>query len=71
MGHRQEGPGKYGEHASKVLEATSATAVVLIVVGGNKGSGFSVQARADDFPPVLLAETLEEIAKEIRREATS
>lgn len=54
-----------------MLEATSATAVVLIVVGGNKGSGFSVQARADDFPPVLLAETLEEIAKEIRREATS
>ena len=38
------GPGKYDDMATYVREATNAQGVVVIVTGGNKGEGFSVQA---------------------------
>ncbi len=38
------GPGKYDDVATMVRESTQAEAVIIMVVGGNKGSGFSVQA---------------------------
>ena len=41
------GPGKYGDLATYVREEAGAKAVVVIIVGGNKGAGFSVQATAD------------------------
>lgn len=37
------GPGKYDEHATRVREETGAQSVVVIVIGGNKGHGFSHQ----------------------------
>jgi hypothetical protein len=37
------GPGKYDEECTYVREATNADAVIVIVLGGLKGSGFSVQ----------------------------
>jgi len=41
------GPGKYDGACSQVRFTTDADAVVLIVIGGKHGSGFSVQCRSD------------------------
>lgn len=38
------GPGKYDEVCTAARLATLADAVVLIVIDGDKGSGFSVQS---------------------------
>lgn len=38
------GPGKYDAAATAAREATAARGVILIIIDGNKGSGFSVQA---------------------------
>lgn len=40
------GPGKYDAHATAAREATRAGGVVLIVIDGAHGAGFSVQATA-------------------------
>jgi hypothetical protein len=40
------GPGKYDGVCSLAREATEGKAVVLIVLDGNRGSGFSVQAES-------------------------
>lgn len=37
-----EGPGHYDGWAEKVLRETEALAVVVMVVGGNRGDGFEV-----------------------------
>jgi hypothetical protein len=37
------GPGKYDDACTAVRVATEASAVVLLVIDGNQGSGFSVQ----------------------------
>jgi hypothetical protein len=50
------GPGRYDDEVTWVRERTHATGVVLIVVGGDKGAGFAVQATAEatlDLPAVL------------------
>jgi hypothetical protein len=60
------GPGKYDYATTVALELTQAQAVVLIVVGGKYGSGFSVQAIARSIPPFKLAEMLENTARELR-----
>ena len=41
------GPGKYDHLATFVRQQTDALAVILIVLDGDKGAGFSVQARGD------------------------
>jgi hypothetical protein len=38
------GPGKYDDLATYVREHTQAEGVVVVVFGGTKGGGFSVQA---------------------------
>lgn len=38
------GPGKYDAEAAAAMKATNAAGVILIVIGGDKGPGFSVQA---------------------------
>lgn len=40
-------PGKYDDLCTMVREATQAEGVVLMIVRGNRGSGFSVQATPD------------------------
>ena len=45
------GPGKYDELATLVRVVADADGVVLIVLGGCEGSGFSVQG-----PPEVLGE---------------
>lgn len=45
------GPGKYDGITTLVREQTEAYAVILMVIDGNRGTGFSVQTR----DPALVA----------------
>jgi hypothetical protein len=38
------GPGKYDDVATKAREMTNALGVIVIIFGGDKGNGFSLQA---------------------------
>ena len=46
------GEGKYGRQANLILNALDAEVVLLVVVGGKLGSGFSVTCRS---PSSLLS----------------
>lgn len=59
------GPGKYDPICTHVREQTEARAAIVIVLDGNKGTGFSVQATYQ-LHPERLANILETVAKEIR-----
>jgi hypothetical protein len=59
-----ENPGIYDDECTQVRKETQARGVVLLVVGGNKGGGFSVQVEPAILP--VLPEILEEAAKQIR-----
>lgn len=60
------GPGKYDDVCTEVREKTKAKGgVLLIVIGGDKGNGFSCQA--DAIVTFALPEMLEQIAGEIRK----
>lgn len=62
------GPGKYDEACTAARIATGARGVLLIVLEGNQGNGFSCQldakiaARVDIIPRVL-----EDAARQIRQ----
>ena len=61
------GPGKYDELCTLVRERAGITergGVFVIVIGGNKGNGFSVQA--DPITTMIAADLLEHIANQIR-----
>ena len=62
------GPGKYDDVCTMVSKRVGITdrggGVVVIVLGGNKGNGFSCQA--DLRTTLLLPDMLEEIARQIR-----
>ena len=63
------GPGKYDELASYVRERAEALAAIVIVIGGNKGSGFSVQSTGEDLTstlPKLLRGMADQIEKDMR-----
>lgn len=58
------GAGKYDAEATMVQESAKASAVLLIVIGGDRGAGFSCQATADvlvNLPAMLrsIADQLE------------
>ena len=61
------GPGKYDEVCTQARISADALAVALIVLGGNKGSGFSVQCveRANDKVMVELPKLLRSMADQI------
>lgn len=59
------GPGKYDSYCTMVRQDTKAKAVVVIVLEGEKGSGFSCQA--DVVTTMQLPDLLEFVAAEIRR----
>lgn len=63
-----KGGGKYGDLALAVRGATGADAVVLIVIKGAKGSGFSVAGTEDITPrlPPLLREMAQQIENDTR-----
>ena len=63
------GPGKYDDLATKVRELAGISpdnpgGVIVIVVGGDKGNGFSCQA--DLVTTLGLPDLLEMVAKQIR-----
>ncbi|MCK1670340.1 hypothetical protein [Bradyrhizobium sp. 150] len=63
------GPGKYDDVCTMVREqvgtGTSAgSGVILIVLGGNKGSGFSCQADIEAL--TALPHILESVARQMR-----
>lgn len=63
------GPGKYDDLCTYVREEvgiteTSGGGVILIVVGGNQGHGFSCQA--DLLTTIKLTEVLEDVLKQLR-----
>lgn len=60
------GPGKYDDLCTMVREQTEAAGTLVIVLGGNRGSGFSCQA--DALTTLRLPELLENIAKQIRKD---
>jgi hypothetical protein len=59
------GPGKYDELCTLVREQAKARAAIVIIIGGDKGSGFSVQAE-DTQASAVLPDLLENMAKQIR-----
>ena len=60
------GPGKYDEETQAVRVATHAQSVMLIVIGGDRGSGFSVQS--DVVTLSRLPEMLRFMADEIDKD---
>jgi hypothetical protein len=63
------GPGRYDDHAERILKETEAEAVLVLVVKGNKGSGFSCKAPIAItlmLPAILrrLAQDIEETHRE-------
>ena len=62
------GPGKYDDITTHVREETNAQAVAVIVVNGNKGSGFSIQL--EDGLALNLPRLLRIMADEIENSAS-
>lgn len=58
------GPGKYNELCTYVREHSHAEAAAVIIINGDHGAGFSVQApiRAQ----LVLSDMLELVARQIR-----
>lgn len=63
-----EGEGKYDDVCTLVREATGGSLVMVLVVNGVRGSGFSIQS-ASQVGPEVVAGLLESMAKGIRAEA--
>ena len=61
------GEGKYGAHASQLLADENADGVAVIILNGTRGSGFSLQLRADvrEKARALLPAILRTIAGEL------
>lgn len=64
------GPGKYDKECEAALQATRGDCVLLIVLGGNRGSGFSMSATIHGFGvdvPKILRETADQIEQSYGR----
>ncbi|HEY4383372.1 MAG TPA: hypothetical protein VGN34_02700 [Ktedonobacteraceae bacterium] len=61
------GAGKYDDLCSIVLEQSGAEAAIVIILGGNKGSGFSLQAPLEIV--AHLPDILEFMAMQLREDA--
>ncbi len=60
------GPGKYDAVCSAVREETKAAGVIVIVIDGERGSGFSCQTDASTL--ARLPELLEAMAAQMRKD---
>lgn len=64
------GPGKYDDACTAARVVADAEVAIVLILNGNKGSGFSVQG---DINTTLTVETvaglLETVAAEMRRDA--
>lgn len=59
------GPGKYDDACTIVREMTGAACAMVVIIHGNKGSGFSVQT-SGPIHPNALADLLEDVARQLR-----
>ncbi len=69
-----QGPGKYDDLTTYVREKSGAEAVVVIVLGGKKGHGFSVQACGQGAAAEIhatLSARLRAIADEIDKDGAT
>jgi hypothetical protein len=64
------GPGKYDDLATHVREETDARLVIIAVIGGHQGGGFSVQT-LDPKMMLMLPEMLRNMADMIERDVSS
>lgn len=62
------GPGKYDDEATTVREQTDASGIILVVLEGRKGTGFSVQAPGHVL--FTLPEILRALADQIDEDIT-
>lgn len=60
------GGGKYDAEATAAMLATDARALLLCVVDGNRGSGFSIQLQDVSLLP-RIAEVLRKVAADLER----
>lgn len=64
------GPGKYDDACTAARTMTNAEVALVIILNGDKGSGFSMQGDAAAQPTVeQVATLLEHVAAELRRDA--
>jgi hypothetical protein len=62
------GPGVYDDLCTAVRERAEAVFAAVVVIGGNRGSGFAVQRVPGVIPAHLLAAALREVADAIARQ---
>jgi hypothetical protein len=58
------GPGKYDHIATTARELTGATTTLILIINGNRGTGFSLQTiepRVQDWLPTMLRKLADEI----------
>lgn len=60
--------GKYDGHVERILREHGAETVLLLVIGGNQGDGFSVASIDEDAPDQVVT-LLRMMADEIERGA--
>ncbi len=65
----ENNPGKYDEVCTYVRELTQAEGVILIVINGMVGSGFSVQAPKEAIKKIPA--TLDILSAQIRKDLAS
>lgn len=58
------GAGKYDEECTIVREKTNASGVILLVMNGDRGAGFSCQGDLGSM--AVMADLLENVAKQMR-----
>ena len=64
------GPGKYDDECTALLKKTGATITIVIVVDGEKGSGFSVSSTSY-FLLANIPSILRNVADQIKRDMES
>ena len=62
------GPSKYDKECSLVRESAQAKVALVIVVGGDRGDGFAMQA-GTEVPPSVVAQMLRTVADQIEAAA--
>lgn len=63
----EDDPGKYNDLCTHVRETTLAAGAIVLVVGGNKGTGFSVQG--DLYFLLTIPDILRKVADDIEADA--
>ena len=63
------GPGKYDDEVTALMEKLKAQGIILWVIGGPKGEGFSMQATLDVTlnTPAILRSMADQIEESIPR----